>query len=113
MSAKLSMPAPKRVGPPKVKPVRHGATRIEAVHWGRERGLGQNGGYIAAFDEATGKELWTLQVYRIDYDKGMEEDVQDVFIKKMVLDGDRLEIVDEDRRRYAVDLTTRSVTRLK
>lgn len=45
----------KRVGPPRVPPVVVGDLRFEVVHWGRERGLGQNGGYIAAHDRESGR----------------------------------------------------------
>ena len=107
----LGAPAGKRVGPPDVAPVTIGKLRFEAIHWGRDRGFGQNGGYIAAYDAAGGAELWTLKVYQIDYDSEMEEDVQDIFIETMSksTSGDRLEITDERGRRYIVDPGTRSV----
>ena len=107
----LGAPAGKRVGPPDVAPVTIGNLRFEAIHWGRERGFGQNGGYIAAHDAAGGAELWTLEVYHVDYDPDMEEDVQDIFIETMTksASGDRLEITDERGRSYVVDPRTRSV----
>ena len=46
----MAGPSAKRVGPPEVAPVNVGNVKIEAIHWGKDRGLGQNGGYIAAFD---------------------------------------------------------------
>jgi outer membrane protein assembly factor BamB len=109
MSPAPSMPAPKRVAPPKVKPVTIGDVRYEAIHWGRERELGQNGGYIAALDATTGAELWTLKVYDIAYDDRMEEDVQDRFIKSLKADASGLLVTDEDGCRYSVDLETRTV----
>ena len=112
MTPAPSMPTPKRVAPPKVKPLQVGKLRFEAIHWGRERGLGQNGGYIAAFDADSGKELWILKVYDITYDDKMEEDVQDLFIKSLKADKDGLLVTDEDGGRYAVDLESRSVKRL-
>jgi hypothetical protein len=103
--------APKRVGPPEVPPVVQGTTRFEVIHWGRDRGLGQNGGYIAALDDATSKELWTLKVYQVVYDPDLEEDVQDVFIERMTaIKTDTLEIVDEKGRRYLVNPAARRVT---
>jgi hypothetical protein len=103
-------PAGKRVAPPKVKPVKIGDLRFEALHWGKERGLGQNGGYVAALDARTGKELWVLRVYTIDYRDDLEEDVQDIFIESLAA-GPRgtLKVVDEQRRRYTVDPATRTV----
>ena len=107
----LGAPSGKRVGPPDVGPVTIGKLRFEAIHWGRERGFGQNGGYIAAYDAAGGAELWTLKVYDVTYDPDMEEDVQDIFIETMTksASGDGLEITDERGRGYVVDPRTRSV----
>ena len=107
----LGMPMGKRVGPPDVTPLTVGELRIEAIHWGKERGFQQNGGYIAAIDIATGKEVWTLKVYHIEYDEKMESDVQDIFIETLSKgqDSGTIEIVDERGRRYTVDLRSRSV----
>ena len=101
----------KRIAPPEVPPVTVAGVKIEVLHWGRERGLAQNGGYVVAVDPVTGKELWTLRIYDVIYDGAMEEDVQDVFIASLRAVGDRhVEIVDENGRRYLLDVTTRSVT---
>jgi len=107
----LGMPAPKRVGPADVTPLILGDVRYEAIHWGKERGLGQNGGIIAAFDNATDAELWTLKVYEIDYEPGLEEDVQDIFIttlRRGATPGS-IEVMDENGRRFVVDTSTRTV----
>lgn len=103
----------KRVAPTEVPPVQIGNVRYEVVHWGRRRGWPQNGGYIVACDAATGKELWTLQVYESKYDDAMESDVQDVFITAMsrTLFGGKLSITDENGRMYRVDPATRTVER--
>lgn len=108
----MEMPAPKRVGPKAVAPVTVGELRIEAVHWGRARGLGQNGGYIEAFEAATGKPAWLLQVYKIDYEPKLEEDVQDRFIRQLALAcKDRILLVTDERGRcFEVELATRQVT---
>jgi hypothetical protein len=104
--------APKRVGPKAVAPAKTDALRIEAVHWGRDRGLGQNGGYIEAFDLTTGQSAWLLQVYKITADPHMEEDVQDRFIKQLALtcDGKNLLVTDERGQCFDVELATRQVT---
>lgn len=102
----------KRVGPPRVNSVTIGDIRYKAIHWGRERGFGQNGGYIAAIDVKTNKELWTLKVYDVDYEGGKEEDAQDVFITSMKAEDGKLIIRNEDGYRYSVDVQTRKVTRL-
>ena len=109
----VQRPRAKRVAPPDVPAVMVGGVRIEALHWGRSRDLKQNGGYIAAVDPKSGRELWTLKVYDVAYDGKMEEDVQDVFIRKMTkMSPSRLLIVDEKGRRYSVEVNARTVTRL-
>jgi len=100
----------KRVAPPEVPPVQIGKVRYEVLHWGRKRGLPQNGGYIVACDAASGEELWTLQVYQTVIDAGLETDVQEVFIESMKksLLGGKLKLRDELGRRFLVDPATRS-----
>jgi hypothetical protein len=109
MTSESRLPQPKRVAPPNVAPVVLGGARIEVIQWGRSRGLGQNGGYIAAIDVGTGRQLWTLKVYDVTYDPHMEEDVQDVFIETMEAEDGKLAIEDEAGRRYLVDPQTRTV----
>jgi hypothetical protein len=109
-----AMAAPKRVAAPAVAPLEIGGLRIEAVTAGRKRGLPQNGGYIEAFDPGSGKPLWLLRVYAIDYDPRLEQDVQDRYIAKLE-PGDaagQLLVTDEDGARFQVDLGTRRVTPL-
>jgi hypothetical protein len=107
-SKKLSA---KRLPPKDVAPVTVGGIRIEVIHWGKDRGYEQNGGYIAAYDPASGKELWTLKVYNVAYDPDLESDVQDVFIKSMAKSwfGKKLKITDERNGKYVVDPATRAV----
>lgn len=107
---KLGMPQPKRVGPPDVAPVVLGNIRYEVIHWGRERGLGQNGGYVAAVDIASSKELWVAKIYDIDYKPRLETDVQDVFIRSMTAspDAHSLQITNENNQRFVLDLSTHS-----
>ena len=104
-------PRAKRAGPAKVAPVAIGDLEFTAIPWGKARGLGQNGGYIAATDRATGKELWTLKVYDVHDDPALEGDLQDVFIKSLMksASGRELIVTDERGRRYLVDPQTRSV----
>jgi hypothetical protein len=101
----------KREGPAALAPVRVGSMELSAVHWGLSRGLAQNGGYIAAHDIASGRELWLLKVYGVAYDPQRERDVQDTFIVEMKLDatGALVLIRDELERSYVVDPRTRSV----
>jgi hypothetical protein len=102
----------KRSGPDPVDPVRFGGIRYEAMPWGKARGLGQNGGYVAAIDEKSGDELWLLKVYDVSYDGDMEGDKQDVFVTSLDIDsaGRRLTVENEAGDRFSVDLATRKVS---
>jgi hypothetical protein len=110
-SGGLAAPKPKRAGPPKVAPVAIDNIEFSAIPWGKARGFGQNGGYVAAIDRATGKELWTLKVYDVRYDPALEDDVQDVFITSLAksASGRELIVTDERGHSYIVDPQTRSV----
>jgi hypothetical protein len=105
-------PRAKRTGPPEVKPVTVDSVRYEALHWGKKRGLGQNGGFVVAVEVASGRELWVQRIYEIRYSPDMEPDVQDRFItsirKRMF--SSTLDITDEAGRRYRLDPATRTVT---
>ncbi len=69
-------------------------------------------GYVEAWDTATGKKLWKKTIFRKCVIPLLEPDVQWVFIKRMWRDHDRLILVDERKRTYALDLKTRKVRRL-
>lgn len=101
----------KRVGPKDVPAVTIKNLRFEVIHWGKDRGFAQNGGYIAAFDKTSGEELWTLKIYDIVYDPELESDVQDLFIKSMKKSwfGNTLKIIDERGRQYVVNPDDRTV----
>lgn len=102
----------KRVAPEPVAPVSFEGRRYEAIDFGKARGLGQNGGYVAAIDEASGRELWVQRVYRIRYDRRLEGDKQDLFITGLtVLPAARALLIENERgARYRLDLRTRQVT---
>jgi hypothetical protein len=101
----------KRIGPPDVAPVVVGSTRYQVLPWGKERGLGQNGGYLSAVDTTTEQEIALIKVFEIDYNPNLESDVQDVFIESIRLHPDGLDLVvkDELGRCYVVDLQSKSV----
>lgn len=100
----------KRAGPAAVAPVTVGRVRYEALPWGKVRDLDQNGGYIAAVDEASGKELWILKIYDVHYDGDKEDDKQDLFITRIEQkDCHSLLIENERGQRFIVDLPTRTV----
>jgi hypothetical protein len=88
--------------------------RYQIVPGGKGRGLGQNGGIVAAVNEQTGEELWVQKVYEIVYDDDLEADKQDVAITDLKLSRwrNRLTVKNERGERYELDLATREVTRV-
>lgn len=101
----------KRTPPEPVEPVTHKGMRYEAVHWGKSRGLEQNGGYVAVVDARSGEELRLLRVYRVAYDDDLEPDKQDVFITRLArrIGSNQLTVENERGERYRVDLRTGDV----
>ena len=101
----------KREGPSKVEPVSVGGILFEALHWGKNEGFDQNGGYIAAIDPKSNERLWTLKIYDVAYDPERERDVQDVFITRLrkTLFGGKLKVYDEDGRVFVVNPGNKSV----
>jgi hypothetical protein len=112
VAASVAMPGEaKRLAPDPVAPVSFEGRRYEAMPWGKARGLGQNGGYVAAIDEASGRELWVQRIYAVRYDRGLEGDKQDVFITGLTLVPAARALLIENERgaRYRLDLRTRKV----
>lgn len=70
-------------------------------------------GYVVAWDDTTGKQLWKKTIFRKWICPLLEHDVQWVFIKQMRLDGERLIFVTEREKTYSLDLKTRRVKKLK
>lgn len=106
-----SMAHAKRLAPKEVTPVEHDGIQYVVVHFGVFNNTGQNGGYIEARDKKTKKKIWGLQVYKTEYDKNLESDVQDVFITGLKIDKDRkiLIVENEGGKVYHVDIMQRKV----
>ena len=88
--------------------------RYEAVHWGRALGLGQNGGYVLAREQASRRVVWLHRVYAVGDGDGKEGDKQDVFITAMSLEdsGRALRVDNERGEAYRFDLRTFQSQRL-
>lgn len=96
--------------PPKdVEPVIYNGIKFTAPHWAYQHGGKQNGGYVEALDAETGKKLWGLRVYKVEYDLSMETDVQDIFITSLSIEDGKLIVVNERKDTYEVDLATKKV----
>jgi outer membrane protein assembly factor BamB len=108
MCAALLLPATpvtaKRSAPEPVHPIVVGSIEYSSPGWPI--------GFIVATDTRTRREIWRKRIYRVKIDPALERDVQDVFITSLALDHGNLLITDERTRRYALELTTRKVTRL-
>ena len=85
-----------------------GALQLEALHWGKAIGLGQNGGFVMARERVSHRVLWIHRVYAIDTRNGMEGDKQDLFITAMTLEptGHTLRISNEKGQVWRFDLRT-------
>ena len=97
---------------PAAKPVVAKGTRYEQMRRPREHGFTQDGGVIAAVEVKTDKILWTVQLYKTEFDAAEERDAQEVYVKDLALDksGATLLATDERKRVWSVDLATHIVT---
>lgn len=102
----------KRGAPAEVEPVMVNGLRIEAAHDGYFAEVEQRGGYIVAYDHATGERLWQLLVYETKYIEGKETDVQDILIYQMRMSKKGLKIVNELEQTYLVNLEEKTVLHL-
>jgi len=103
VSLSLTLSA-KRAPPQPVAPVFQNNVKYSAAGDGRT-------GIVIASDASSGKELWRVEIFRVDYNPRLEEDVQDVYITELKLEDNRLLVKDEKLRCYLVDLSTRRVKR--
>ena len=103
----------KRIAPKEVPPVKTDKAVFSVPHFpGGDRA--QNGGVVEAHHPKTKKLLWRIHVYETVYDKDLETDVQDVFIKTLTFEPTHnlLIMSDERSRIFVLNLATRKVTRI-
>jgi len=102
----------RRVAPDVVEPLTLGNKQYSALHFGKSRGLKQNGGYIVVTDVESGEELEVIQVYRVKYHGDMERDKQDVFITEINQSDhpDLIEVSNEHGQTFEVNIVTGKVT---
>lgn len=68
------------------------------------QGMPHNGGYLLVRDYKTKKRICLHEVYKVNYIKGLETDVQDVFIKRMELKGEFLIVDNEKKERFKIPI---------
>jgi len=108
-----SVAVAKRIGPAEVKPINFEGITYSVPPFINDDSK-QNGGFLEARD-SKGQLLWRVQIYKTIYNPILEQDVQDIFITTLSLDKLHkfLLMSDEKQRTFAVDLSTKKVSRLK
>ena len=101
-----------RVGPLAVAPVVHGNISY-SVGERRQTSNWYQMGYVEARDAATRDLLWEILVYEVEYEPGKETDVQEIYITALRIVDGALEVTNEHNDRYRIDLTDRSVRRVR
>lgn len=101
-----------QASPPDVPPLVHAGVRYEQDRERQRRTDAQRGGWLLAFDAATGVRLWGVQVYANPYDVQAPTGSPARWFTSMRLtdSSDRIEIVDSVGARFEVDLKSRAVT---
>jgi hypothetical protein len=121
-SESLAEPAPTKEHPmesakrraPVAKPVVVKGIRYEQMRRAKDHGFTQGGGVIAAVDPKSDKILWSVQLYKTEYDAAEEQDAQEVYVKELALakSGHALLATDERKRVWSIDLATHAVTQV-
>ena len=96
----------KRGAPAEVLPVKVGNIEYSAPH---RNGTHKQMGFIEARDSRSGKLIWSRQIYAVKYDPDLVGDVQDVFIKRITVEGSNLIITNERNSKYQLDLNNLEV----
>src|SRR5215475_4024986 len=93
----------KRAAPEKVQPVVHQGVRYIAPNDDGRRAC------IEAWDVQTNKKLWELTVFTNRIDPKLEEDVQWVYIKALMVRDGTLIVTSERGKTYRIDMKTKAV----
>lgn len=97
--------------PADVPPVVSGNVRYEVPHFVTPCTPEQNGGCVVAYDNSSNAQLWAVQIYCTKYDSDLEQDVQDVFITSLTLDGNgQLQVSNERGKHFTIDPATQKVS---
>ena len=99
----------KRAEPVKEIVVSNGKYKVVAINSAACYEKPPYGGYIEVFDSASGDFLWSMQVYKIQHAKGLEKDVQDVYIKHLEFMDQKLYIINDRDMIFSIDLDRKKV----
>jgi len=94
----------KRILPVKVEPVIYRGVRYVAPNDDGRRG------YVEAWSIGTNKKLWELTIFTNRIDPNLEEDVQWVFVKTLIIHDGRLVVTSESGMTYQVNVNTKEIT---
>jgi hypothetical protein len=106
-------PAPHadRGPPPMVPDIVRDGVRYTQGDSDRDPGLPQATGMLVAYDDLSGKRLWTLAVYSEGADAKKAPDARWIFFRAMAFDPDgRLRVVNEAGEAFLVDVRRRTAT---
>ncbi len=107
----LEEPVPKRKGPREATPVVLNGVKFTAPVWGEgDKKLRRH--IVEARNPTTNARLWKVVIYTVNYKTGLEQDVQDNFIKKLLVENGKIIIESEAGPFYELDPKTRAVTKL-
>ncbi len=90
--------------PPNVKSVDHNGIRYSSP--------GDDMGYIIATDIATGKTIWTKQLYKVLFSNESSNDFQRSIINRLSLKDNELQIYNDKKEIFGLDLKSRKVKKL-
>ena len=104
-------PRSSRPPPPHIEPVVHDGVRYEQDMQSWRHGGTQAGGYLAAFDVASGERLWMVKVYEVPSHEAFGVSTPGRYFRSLrrVPGRDELAIENEAGGRFIVDLRTRVV----
>ena len=104
-----------RTPPSDVPPIITDKAVFSVPHFSFKGKRHHNGGYIEVHHPETKKLLWRVEIYKIIYVKGLEGDVQDIFIKSLSFDKSHnlLLMSDERKRVFVLDIITKKVTQIQ
>jgi len=102
----------KRAAPPKdVKPVVYEGVRYVASHRMSIGGTTSSGsGYVEAWDVKKKKKIWEAKLYETANEPEKEQDVQNVFITTIRVEGTKLIVINERKQTFEVDLASHEVS---
>jgi hypothetical protein len=100
----------KRAAPKDVKAVVHEGVRYVASHRLTAAGTSSaDSGYVEAWDVKKKKKLWEAKLYESTHDPAKEQDVQNVFITSMKVEGAKLVVTNERKETFEIDLASHEV----